>query len=195
MLDASLIPALQDRTTDSWHQTSDPKPLPSSEEETGPSALLHRIESQHRANFDLWHEEDKARDPGATDAAIAAVKHALDRINQRRNDLVEQIDGMLLEEFEPVFRAHPDSPLHSETPGLMIDRLSILALKIFHTREEAERTTATEEHRRKNRARLSVLLERYVRKFPVKGEPILSSAMMKGGWTWPTLVLVDKRTA
>jgi len=159
MVDASSITALQDRTTDSWHRTTVPEPLPSVGEETEPTTLLCRIELQHRANFDLWHEEDKARDPRATDPAIAAVKHAIDRINQRRNDLVEQIDAMLLEVFEPIFRVNFDSPLHSETPGQMIDRLSILALKIFHTREETERTTATKEHRLKNSSRLAVLLE------------------------------------
>ena len=87
--------------------------------------------AQHRANFDLWHEEDKARDPAATDAEIAAVKHAIDGLNQRRNDLVEKIDELLL---TLAGEQNPDAPLHSETPGLMIDRLSILALKIYHTR-------------------------------------------------------------
>jgi Protein of unknown function (DUF4254) len=159
MLNAFFITALQDRTTIDWHGPgSSASPCDNTEQPsyTEPSAL---IEAQHRANFDLWHEEDKARDPVATDSTITAVKHAIDRINQRRNDLVEQIDALLLRELQPVFEANPEAPLHSETPGLMIDRLSILALKIFHTREEAERTTATEEHRLKNRERLALLGE------------------------------------
>jgi hypothetical protein len=112
--------------------------------------------AQHRANFDLWHEEDKARDPGASDAEITSVKHAIDRLNQQRNDLVEKMDGMLLTEAGEQNAA---APLNSETPGLIIDRLSILALRIFHTREEAQRESATEAHRQKNAARLAVLEE------------------------------------
>lgn len=154
MFNASVITALQDRTTVSWHQTAAGETADLSEVE-----ILHQVEMQHRANFELWHQEDKARDPGASDAAVAAVKHAIDRINQRRNDLVEQIDIRLLDHFAPTFAAAPDAPVHSETPGMMIDRLSILSLKIFHTREESERMTATELHRQKNQSRLALLLE------------------------------------
>ena len=152
MLDASAITRLHDETTIQWHgpQTKD-FPL-------DPNNLHSLIRAQHRANFDLWHEEDKARDPDATDQQIAQVKRAIDRLNQQRNDLVEKIDNTLLQRFEPIFAAHPEAPLHSETPGLMIDRLSILALKIFHTREEAHRESASEAHRQRNRSRL-VLLE------------------------------------
>ena len=120
---------------------------------TGPFDLL--AIQQHRANFDLWHQEDAARNPEATDAAIAEVKHAIDRLNQQRNDLVEQIDCVLL--CEAIQSA--EAPLHSETPGLIVDRLSILALKIYHTAEEAHRDSASPQHRARNCDRLSVLLE------------------------------------
>ncbi|MDE1178429.1 MAG: DUF4254 domain-containing protein [Edaphobacter sp.] len=153
MLDALSITALHDQTNQAWHQIEANLP-PGTEVELRPL-----IEQQHRANFELWHEEDKAREPEATDAAIATVKHAIDRLNQRRNDLVEQIDVLLLKQLQPIFDAAPSASLHSETPGMMIDRLSILSLKIFHTREEAQRETATEEHREKNRRRLALLLE------------------------------------
>ena len=157
MLDAHFITQLQDQTTAAWHNPRSVEPL--IVREGGTASLKELIRAQHRANYELWHEEDKARDPLATDAQIAIVKRAIDKLNQRRNDLVEQIDGMLLEELQPVFDAYTDAPFHSETPGLMIDRLSILALKIFHTREEAERSNATEQHREKNRARLLLLEE------------------------------------
>ena len=153
MPDAPFITRLHDDTTGSWHTPQ------ITEDEPTLTDLALLIRAQHRANFDLWHEEDKARDPGATDPEIAAVKRAIDRLNQRRNDLVEQIDLLLLEYFRPSLMAHPDAPLHSETPGLMIDRLSILALKIFHTREESQRESATEAHRRRNRERLALLEE------------------------------------
>ena len=153
MLDAHTITQLHDETTRAWHG-------PRKEEPATPAQdLSSLIRAQHRANFNLWHEEDKARDPEATDAGIAAVKRAIDRLNQQRNDLVEQIDVLLLRELRSVLEAHPEAPLHSETPGLMIDRLSILALKIFHTREETERLSATEAHRGKNRERLALLEE------------------------------------
>jgi hypothetical protein len=155
MLNAASITSLQDERTAQWHE-----PLAAAvawnDSFTELSAI---IEQQHRANFELWHEEDKARDPLATDSAIATVKHAIDQLNQRRNDLVEQIDVQLLDRLRPTFEAHAQAALHSETPGMMIDRLSILALKLFHTREESERPTATEEHREKNRLRLAQLLE------------------------------------
>jgi hypothetical protein len=153
MIEALSITRLQDETTSAWHQpnTAGEGPLPSD--------LLSLVRAQHRANFDLWHEEDKARDPGASDREIAAVKREIDRLNQRRNDLVEQIDIVLLESFRPSLNASPSAPLHSETPGLMIDRLSILALKIFHTREEVGRASATEAHRQRNRERLALLEE------------------------------------
>lgn len=147
MLDALLITRMQDENTAAWHEAER-----SAAEADG---LLAIAMAQHRANFDLWHEEDKARDPQATNADIAGVKRAIDKLNQRRNDLVERMDTWLLDALDQNERA----PLHSETPGLMIDRLSILALKIFHTREEAHRETATEAHRQRNAERLALLEE------------------------------------
>jgi Protein of unknown function (DUF4254) len=150
MLDAMLIARMQDERTVAWHEP---------EEDRGPEpisdGLMAIATEQHRANFDLWHEEDKARDPGASDADIAAVKRAIDRLNQRRNDLVEKMDQWLLNGLEE----NAVAPLHSETPGLMIDRLSILALKIYHTREEVHRDTATEAHKARNQRRLALLEE------------------------------------
>ena len=73
-----------------------------------------------------------------TDAELAAVKRRIDRTNQLRNDLAEELDRALLAWLEPQALPNPDAPLNSESPGLIIDRLSILALKIYHTREEAD---------------------------------------------------------
>jgi Protein of unknown function (DUF4254) len=150
MLDALLITRTHDEMTAALHEIEGELDI-----ETSADALMALAMAQHRANFDLWHEEDKARIPGAPDAEIATVKRAIDRLNQRRNDLVEKMDLWLLERLEQ----NPEAPLHSETPGLMIDRLSILSLKIFHTHEEAHRTSATEEHRIRNTARLFLLEE------------------------------------
>lgn len=158
MLDALQITRLHDQATARWH-SPDPWPDAAWLERLAPdpaAELVRTAIGNHRANFDLWHEEDKAREPGASDATIAQVKHNIDRLNQQRNDLVEAMDRILL---AAAGEQNQHAPLHSETPGLIIDRLSILALKIFHTEEESRRESATEAHRERNRARLSVLLE------------------------------------
>jgi post-segregation antitoxin (ccd killing protein) len=150
MLDALLITRMQDEMTAALHQTDGEM-----EVEASADGLMALAMAQHRSNFDLWHEEDKARAPEATAAEIARVKRAIDLLNQRRNDLVEKMDVWLIERLEQ----NAAAALHSETPGLMIDRLSILALKIYHTRDEAHRASATEEHRMRNVERLAVLEE------------------------------------
>src|SRR4030081_765095 len=147
MLDALLITRMQDEMTAALHESAGELAF-----ETGVDGLMAIAMAQHRANFELWHEEDKARAPGVADAEIAGVKHAIDGLNQKRNDLVEKMDLWLMERLDQEAVA----PLHSETPGLMIDRLSILALKIYHTREEAHRGSATEAHRVRNAERLGV---------------------------------------
>jgi hypothetical protein len=148
MLKSAMIVRLHDEATEGWHRAE----MYSARAD----ALAEMVLEQHRANYELWHEEDEARSPEASDAVIARVKHAIDRLNQRRNDLVEQIDLRLLGEAG---EQNDNAPLHSETPGLIVDRLSILALKIFHTAEEARRESASEEHRERNRLRLEVLLQ------------------------------------
>jgi hypothetical protein len=120
---------------------------------------LDRVATQHRANFDLWHIEDEARAPGASDAALAEVKRRIDCTNQLRNDLTEQLDRMLIDWLAPRGLPAPDAPLNSESPGLIIDRLSIQALRIYHTGEEAERIDGPRGHTERNRDRLEILRE------------------------------------
>ncbi len=118
------------------------------------------IGREHLVNIRLWHEEDEARRPDVGDEVIAGVKRRIDALNQERNDLIEKIDEALLRAIEAEADGmDPDAPLHSETPGAIIDRLSILALKIYHMREEAGREDATEEHRGTSASRLAVLQE------------------------------------
>lgn len=94
----------------------------------GTALLRDLVEAEHFANFTIWGLEDEARRRDGGDAKVAAVKRAIDPWNQRRNDLMEAIDAALLERFAKVDLQA--SELHSETAGMMIDRLSILALKI-----------------------------------------------------------------
>jgi len=116
------------------------------------------IEVNHRCNKLLWDEEDQARRKDVPDAAIAANKRAIDGHNQRRNDAIERIDECLLAELENLAR-RGDARMSSETAGAMIDRLSILALKIFHMRLQTQRTDASGEHIAACAAKLARLQE------------------------------------
>jgi hypothetical protein len=156
MLSADLIVNLHDQETRAWHQAAEAEPEPDLQPDSDWLGLVSR---QHRANFELWHIEDEARSPGATDAQLADVKRRIDAANQRRNDLVEELDRTLIAWLEQRGLHNPAASLNSESPGLMIDRLSILALKIFHTREEAERSGAPAGHAQRNLDRLAVLEE------------------------------------
>jgi hypothetical protein len=120
--------------------------------------LRGRICDLHRFNFLLWHEEDIARSPAVSDARIAAVKRAIDRYNQARNDAIEKLDDWLIADLHARgVAASVTAPAATETPGAAIDRLSILELRRYHMREQVERTDATPEHRAKAAEKLAVL--------------------------------------
>jgi hypothetical protein len=103
------------------------------------------IETNHRCNTLLWDEEDLARRRDVADSAIAANKRAIDGYNQRRNDAIEKIDEALLARIDAV-AVHPGAWHNSETAGAMIDRMSILALKLHHMGLQTRRPDATPEH-------------------------------------------------
>ncbi len=155
----SDISALHDQLTLRWHMEALEMWRPLADSADPDAAWTTLVARQHLANFELWHTEDAARTPNATDADLARVKRRIDDTNQRRNDLSEQIDLALLAALAAQGLPKAASPLHSESPGLMIDRLSILALKIFHTREELERSDAPAGHAERNRERLAILTE------------------------------------
>ena len=112
------------------------------------------IAANHACNAGLWDEEDLARRRDVPDAQIVANKRAIDRFNQERNDAVERIDVALLASLPP---ANAGARLHSETAGMMIDRLSILALKVRAMRAQAARADADAAHRSRCRERLGRL--------------------------------------
>ncbi|HEY1903032.1 MAG TPA: DUF4254 domain-containing protein [Terracidiphilus sp.] len=153
MLSAIAIVKLHDQLAEAWHSETGSVDLAQHDD------WLAAVARQHRANFELWHIEDEARAPGATEAELAAVKRRVDQTNQRRNDLAEDLDRILIEWLQAHGLPKADAPLHSESPGLIIDRLSILALKIYHTREEAQRPDAPSGHAERNRQRLAILEE------------------------------------
>lgn len=109
------------------------------------SALWHAIAENHRHNRLLWEEEDQARRRNVPDSEIAGNKRNIDRYNQMRNDAIERVDEQLLHLLSAV-RPGPDARLHSETPGAMIDRLSILSLRVRHMGLQAGRDDVARAH-------------------------------------------------
>jgi hypothetical protein len=145
------IGPLQEERVDDWHQI-EPVPALSSED------LLGLVERQHLQNFRLWHEEDKARDPTADNDEIARVKRSIDLLNQQRNDLIERVDEALIGLLTEIgIRMPVDAPLNSETPGSMIDRSSIMALKIYHMQEQTRRSDADDRHRQLATSKVEIL--------------------------------------
>ena len=110
-------------------------------------------------NYRLWHEEDKARSPSAGDQEIAAVKRAIDKLNQQRNDWIEKLDDWITAELQRQgIAAAETAPQNTETLGSTIDRLSILALRIYHLIEQRDRPDASSEHRDSVTRKLAIAL-------------------------------------
>lgn len=105
-----------------------------------------------------WHFEDIIRDPGIDPVAALTLKRRIDKSNQDRTDLVELIDSYFLDRYKTV-QVKEGATINTESPAWAVDRLSILALKIYHMRQEVERTDTTREHRAQCEAKLNILLE------------------------------------
>jgi Protein of unknown function (DUF4254) len=120
--------------------------------------LWQFIELNHRFNNLLWDEEDLARRKDVADSEIAANKRAIDGYNQKRNDAIERMDEVILSSLAAVSPA-ANARLNSETAGSMIDRISILSLKIFHMGLQTQRTDASAEHIATCQAKLARLGE------------------------------------
>ncbi len=105
-----------------------------------------------------WHMEDIIRDPHIDPQEGMQLKHRIDRSNQDRTDLVEQIDSWFRQHFSDI-TPKPEARLNTESPAWAVDRLSILALKIYHMREQVNREDATQQHRELCEGKLNVLLE------------------------------------
>jgi hypothetical protein len=139
MLDVRRITDLHRAMVARWHAQEIDNPY---------HGFLAVVCQQLSFNFRLWHEEDIARSRDVSDSRIAAVKRNIDRLNQQRNDWIEKLDDFLTAELEHRgIAAALDAPQNTETPASAIDRLSILALRIYHLEEQLRRTDATPEHR------------------------------------------------
>ncbi len=105
-----------------------------------------------------WHFEDIIRDPNIDPVAALTLKRRIDASNQERTDMVEYIDSYFLQKYSHV-KVKDNAKINSESPAWAFDRLSILALKIYHMNEEATRAEASQDHRDKCQVKLNVLLE------------------------------------
>lgn len=145
------IDLLQTELVKKWHQYPPEAVITD-------NRLLMLVEQQHLQNFLLWHEEDIARAPDADDREIARVKRSIDLLNQKRNDLIEQIDETLIEHLnEAKIEINENAPSNSETPGSIIDRCSIMSLKIYHMNEQTTRRDVAQEHREVSTRKLRTL--------------------------------------
>lgn len=144
------LPAVFESCLEYWHTG------PGDYHPAGLQFNLIALELAYR-NYLLWHEEDKARRTDVDDGSIAMVKRAIDRYNQERNDLIEKLDEQILAWIEELSPTTVSNTTNSETPGSIVDRISILSLKIYHMAEDAERRDITEEHRERSLMKLEVL--------------------------------------
>ena len=135
--DAQDLAARQTALTARWHEVT---PAVSGD------GFVRLLEENHLRNFSLWHEEDVARRDDLGFEAVYKAKRNIDRFNQERNNFAEEMDKAVVAALNP---PEAGCPRNSETPGMMIDRLSILALKEFHMHEETVRPNASAEHKAK----------------------------------------------
>jgi hypothetical protein len=140
MISVAEIFELHQSAVSRWHRSELDIPYPS-------ASFLAVVCQQHHFNFLLWHEEDRARSQDASDVEIARVKRSIDGYNQKRNDWIEKVDDQIADMLAQRQIVPCDSAsLNTETPGSAIDRLSILALRIYHLQEQLERADVGQEH-------------------------------------------------
>lgn len=146
MIEVEQLTGMQHLMVAHWHE----KPL------NNPyHGFLALACAEHQFNFLLWHEEDIARCPKVGDARIASAKRSIDGYNQQRNDWIERMDEAIA---DIVAQGRIDSagPLNTETPGSAIDRLSIIALRIFHLEEQLQRSGVREKQRHAVRQKIEI---------------------------------------
>ena len=144
------------RAIDDYHRTDNvDAAMPSPYENGTIEADLYR---KNWIDTVQWHLEDIIRDPDIDPVEALAIKRRIDRSNQERTDLVETIDSYFYTRYHDI-QPQPGATINTESPAWAVDRLSILALKIYHMQEQIERTDASEEHRETCRRKLDVLLQ------------------------------------
>ncbi|HBE69963.1 MAG TPA: hypothetical protein DDW52_17595 [Planctomycetaceae bacterium] len=151
IIDVDAVLELHESTVARWHQQPIDNPY---------EGVMKLVCIQHTFNYELWHQEDIARSKDVTDADIAKVKRAIDGFNQNRNDHIEKLDDWITEQLGASGVAPlPDAKLNTETPGSAVDRLSIMALRLYHYEEQLERDDVDAEHVKKVEERIALCRE------------------------------------
>ncbi len=141
---------------ENWHKTDDvDAPFVNKYDESSMDGILYK---KNWIDTVQWHLEDIIRDPAIDPAAALTLKRRIDKSNQDRTDLVERIDDIFYLKYKDV-NVRPGAGINTETPAWAVDRLSILALKIYHMNVEVSREDASAEHREKCRSRLGILTQ------------------------------------
>jgi hypothetical protein len=144
------------RAVNDYHVTNDPD-LPV-QNIYDPGSLEYLLYQKNSIDTIQWHLEDLIRDPLIDPVIALQIKRRIDKSNQDRTDMVEYLDSYFLDKYANV-KVMPGATFNTETPAWAIDRLSILALKIYHMKEEAERKDADAAHRDKCKLKLGILLQ------------------------------------
>ena len=126
-----------------------------------PNDIAKPFLSNHYHNYRLWHFEDEARSDEAKASHIVLLKRSIDKANQMRNDAIQLMDEILLSHIELKNGSLSDAPLFSETPGSVLDRCSILSLKIYHMRAHVEDSKPESEHKKMCEMKCAILLNQF----------------------------------
>ena len=145
-----------ENTTREYHRYDDVDAKVENPYEAG--TIEHTLFAKKCIDAVQWHLEDIIRDPEIDPVEALALKRRIDKSNQDRTDMVEELDTYFREKYKDV-AVDSDATINTESPAWALDRLSILALKIYHMQAEVDRTDASEEHLAKCRGKLAVLLE------------------------------------
>jgi len=148
-INLQLIKSIHQRDVELWHEQS-PQVI-----ETG---MYEFVQKNHMHNFLLWHEEDKARRDDMGFEYVYHAKRSIDSENQMRNNAMESMDRVIYESLGGDSMGD-EVECNSESPGFMIDRLSILALKKYHMAEQVERVDATDAHRQQCQLKFEVIMK------------------------------------
>jgi len=136
-----------------WHSNENTVPNPFE-----PESLFYLLFQKNQIDTIQWHKEDEIRRTDLDSHAFIQLKREIDKLNQERTDVVERMDDLFFKEYAdfPIF---PDARLNSETPAWMLDRMSILELKIYHMREQFLRKDISQDQKAKNQEKLLILEE------------------------------------
>lgn len=153
---AELAFPVFEKSIEDYHQFDDVNQPIANPYEKG--SIEHLLYAKNWVDTVQWHYEDIIRDPQIDPVAALVLKRKIDASNQVRTDMVEYIDSYFLDKYKNV-QVKSNARINTESPAWAMDRLSILALKIYHMQEEATRPDASADHRAKCQAKLDVLLE------------------------------------